>query len=164
MIVAKLMYGLTSIPPSKADANKIDAFQMRGLRKILKVKHPYWSMISNKKLLEIANDKLGNEQDKSCLTKLSSRLIERQIVLFAHTIRLEDQDPFKRIAIDEAGNRVRSDFRRTGRPRTKWYDTTRNHAIKKLIKEGHLPRDIVNESTKQEVNEFIVQMAQNRHI
>ena len=33
VIVAKLMYGLTSIPLSKADANKIDAFQMRGLRK-----------------------------------------------------------------------------------------------------------------------------------
>ena len=109
MIVARLMYGLTSIPFSKADANKIDAFRMRGLRKILKAKHPYWSRISNKKLLEMANDKLGNEQDKSCLTKLSIRLIERQIVLFAHTIRLEDQDPLKIIAIDEAGNRVRSD-------------------------------------------------------
>ena len=96
--------------------------------------------------------------------KLSSRLIERQIVLFAHTIRLEEQDPLKKISSDEAGNRVRSDFRRTGRPRTKWYDTTRNHVIWKLIKEGHLPRNILNESTKQEINELIVQMAQNRHI
>ena len=33
VIVAKLMYGLTSIPLSKADANKLDAFLMRGLRK-----------------------------------------------------------------------------------------------------------------------------------
>ena len=164
VIVAKLMYGLTSIPLSKVDTNKIDAFQMRGPRKILEIKHPYWSRISNKKLLEMANDKLGNEQDKSCLTKLSSRLIERQIALFAHTIKFEDQDLLKIIAIDEAGNRVRSDFRRTGRPRTKWYDATKNHAIKKFIKEGHFPRDIINESTKQEVNEFIVQMALNRHI
>ena len=128
MIVTKLMYGFTSIPLSKAEANKIDAFQMRGLMEILKASHPYWSRISNKKLLEIANDKPGNEQDKSCLTKLSSRLIDRHIVLFAHTIRPEDQDPLKIIAIDGARNRVRSDFRRTGRPRTKWYDTTRNHA------------------------------------
>ena len=96
----------------------------------MKVKHPYWSRISNKKLLEMANDKLGNEQDKSCLTKLSSRLIERQIVLFAHTVRFGEQDPLKIISTHEAGNRVRSDFRRTGRPRTKWYDTTRNHVIK----------------------------------
>ena len=81
-----------------------------------------------------------------------------------HTIRLEEQDPLKIISIDEAGNRVRSDFRRTGRPRTKWYDTTRNHVIKKLIKEGHPSRNIVNVSTKREMNEFIIQMTQNRHI
>ena len=46
----------------------------------MKAKHPYWSRISNKKLLEMANDKLGNEQDKNCLKKLPSRLIERQII------------------------------------------------------------------------------------
>ena len=34
---------------------------------------------------------------------------------------------------------------------------------KKCIKEGHLPRHIVNESTKQEINEFIMQKAQNKH-
>ena len=130
----------------------------------MKVKHPYWSRISKKKLREMANEKLGDEQDKNCLRKLSCRLIERQIVLFAHTIRLKEQDPFNKISTDETGNRVRSDFRRTGRPRTKWYDTTRNHVIKKLIKEGHLPRNIINESAKQEVNEVIIQMAQNRHI
>ena len=33
VIVTKLMYGLTSIPLSRADANKLDAFHMRGLRK-----------------------------------------------------------------------------------------------------------------------------------
>ena len=111
----------------------------------------------------MANEKLGNEQDKNCLRKLSSRLIERRIVLFAHTIRLEEQDPLKKTSIDETGNRVRSDFRRTGRPRTKCYDTTRNHVIKKLIKEGHLPRNVINENTKQQINELIIQMAQNRH-
>ena len=66
VIAARLMYGLTPKPLSKADANKLDAFQVRGLREILKIKHPYWPRISNKKLLEIANDKLRNEQDKSC--------------------------------------------------------------------------------------------------
>ena len=106
-----------------------------------------------------------NEQDKSCLEKRSSRLIERHTILLARTIiRLNEQDPLKIIAIDESGGRVRSDFRPAGRPRTKWYDTTRNHAIKKLIKEGHLPRDVLARSTKQEVNGFIVIMAQDRHI
>ena len=116
VVVTKLMYGLISITLSKADADKIDAFQMKRLRNILKVKHPYWSRISNKKLFEMGNDKLGNEQDKKCLKKLSSRLIERQIVLFAHAIRFEEQDPFKQKSIDETGNRVMSYFRRTGSP------------------------------------------------
>ena len=120
VIVAKLMYGLSWIPLSRADANKIDAFQLRGLNKHLKIKHPYWSRVSNKKLLEIANGKLKNEQDKSCLERLSKRLIERQIVLLAHTIRLDEQDPLKRIAVDETGGRIRSYFRRAGGPRTKW--------------------------------------------
>ena len=156
MIVAKLMCGLTSVPLSKADANKLDAFQMRGLRKRFEIKHPYWPRTSNKKLLEIANDKFKNEQDKSCLERLSKRPMEKQIVLLAHTIRFDEQDPLKIISID--------DFRRTGRPRTRWYDTTRNHTIKELIKEGHLPRNVSDICTKQELNEFIVQMAQDRHI
>ena len=53
---------------------------------------------------------------------------------------------------------------RTSRPRIKWYDATRSHAIRQFIKEGHLPRDVNAVSTKQELNEFIVKMAQDRHI
>ena len=162
--VAKLMYGLSSIPLPKADANKLDAFQMRGLRNFLKIKHPYWPRAPSRKLFEIANSKLKNELDKSYLERLPKKLIERQIVLLAHTIRLGEQDPLKRTTIDETGGRIWSDVRRTGRPRTKWYDTTRSHAIKTLIKEGHLPRDVIAISTKQELNEFITKMTQDRHI
>ena len=155
---------LTSIPLPEADANKLDAFQMKGLRKILKIKHPSWSIIFNKKLLEIANDKPKNEQDKSCLERLSKRFIERHIALIAHTIRFDEQFPPKIFSVDETEGRVRSYFRRKGGPRTKLYDTMRNHTIKKLIKEGHLPRNVSNISIKQELNEFIIQMAQDRHI
>ena len=120
--------------------------------------------MSNKNLLEVANEKLKEERNKKSLEILSSRFIERQIVLLAYTIRLDAQDPFKIILVDEAGSRVKADFRRAGRPRTKWYDTTRNHAIKKLIREGHLPREIVTRSTRQEINEFILKTTHDRHI
>ena len=153
VIVATLMYGLSSIPFPRADANKIDAFQRAEEKKI---KHPCWSRVPDKKLFEIANDKFRNEQGKSCLERLSKRLIERQIVLLAHTIKLDEQGPLKRIAIDETGGRIRSYFRRASRPRTKWYDTTRSHAIQKLVQEGHLPRDVIARSTKQKIHEFII--------
>ena len=112
----------------------------------------------------MANDNFRHEQDKSCFERLSNRLIERQIALLAHTVIFVERDPLKRIAVDETGGRIRSDFRRAGRPRSKWHGTTRSHAIKKLIKEGHLPRDVITRSTKQEVNGLILKMAQGRHI
>ena len=60
VVVAKLMYGLASIPLTTADG-KNGAFQMKGLRKILHIKNLYWPRASNKKLLERANAKLSRE-------------------------------------------------------------------------------------------------------
>ena len=108
-----------------------------------------------------ANSKISRTRVAS---KDPGRPIERQIVLLAHAVRLDEQDPLKRIAIDETGGRIRSDFRRAGRPRTKLYDTTRSHAIRELIKEGYLPRDVIAISIQQKLNYFIVEMAQDRHI
>ena len=39
VIVAKLMYGIASIPLTKADGIKIDACQMKGPRKVLNTKN-----------------------------------------------------------------------------------------------------------------------------
>ena len=83
--VAKLMYGLATIPLTKADGGKIDAFPMKGLRKILNIKNPYWSRASNKKPLERANVRPSGELENKELKRLSTRLIERQIVLSVRT-------------------------------------------------------------------------------
>ena len=61
VMIAKLMYGLASIPLTKADGRKNGAFQMKGLTNILHIKNPYWSRVSNKILLERANAKLNGE-------------------------------------------------------------------------------------------------------
>ena len=47
VVVSKLFYGLESVPFTEQDCNRLDAFQYRGLRKILHIKHPYWSHIKN---------------------------------------------------------------------------------------------------------------------
>ena len=98
------MYGLASIPLTKADGRQIDAFQMKGLRKILTITSPYWSRVSNKKLLEKVNVKLKGELEDKELRKLSTRLIDRQITLYAHIIRAEEDDPMKMISIRKTKN------------------------------------------------------------
>ena len=164
VIVAKVLYGLESIPLTKADGRKLDAFQMKGLRKILKIKNPYWSRVSNEKLLEMTNDKLKLENEDKPLRRLSERIIDRQITLYAHVIRANEDDPMQKISIDVTGERIKADFRRPGHPRIKWYDTTRKHIINKLKMEGILPQDEDRLLNRQEINSIIVNCAIERYI
>ena len=58
----------------------------------------------------------------------------------------------KKISITEQGERVKADFRRVGRPRVKWYDTTRGHIIKLRRKAG-----IINDQVaRHEINDYII--------
>ena len=66
----------------------------------------------------------------------------------------------KNIPITEHGERVKADFRRVGRPRVKWYDTTRGHISKLLRKE-----DIINDQVvRHEINDYIIKYALDREI
>eukprot|EP00972_Heterocapsa_arctica_P071268 10527045-Heterocapsa_arctica.AAC.1 len=47
IIVSKLPHGLESLCLTEADQAKLDAFQIRGLRKILGIKHSFWSKVAN---------------------------------------------------------------------------------------------------------------------
>ena len=51
-IVAQLSYGLNTLLLTPAMLSKMDAFQMRGLRYILKIEHAYYSRISNKEVYD----------------------------------------------------------------------------------------------------------------
>ena len=82
----------------------------------MRVKNPCWPRVSNKKLLEIVNDRLKGKQGDKEFRRLSKILIERQMALYAHIIRSEEEDPMKTISITEQGERVKADFRRAGRP------------------------------------------------
>ena len=66
----------------------------------------------------------------------------------------------KSISITEQVGRVKADFRRVGRPRVKWYGTTRGHIIKLLRKEG-----IINDQVaRHEINDYIIKYALDRGI
>ena len=133
---------------------------MKGPRKILHIKNPYWPRVSNKKLLERVNAKLNGELENTELRRLSTRPIERQVVLYAHMIRAAEGDPMKSVSVTEQGERVRADFRRVGRPRVKRYDTTRGHIITLLRKEGVINDQVV----RHEINDYIVKYALDRDI
>ena len=59
----------------------------------------------------------------------------------AHMIRSEEGDLTKTCAINNDGTRLNAGYKRTGRPRIKWYDQVMDACIQKLILLGILLPD-----------------------
>ena len=85
---------MESVPFTEQDCDRLDAFQYRGLRKILNIKHPFWSRVKNKDILEMANTRAKTKPDKQIIP-VSQRLVHRQIKLYGHIIRADDLDLMK---------------------------------------------------------------------
>ena len=58
VIASKLLYGLESASLTQAEYTRLDAFQISALRKILRVPHPYYSGVSNNRVMEVANQRI----------------------------------------------------------------------------------------------------------
>ena len=52
ILVAQFTYRLSTVQLTPAMLNRLDAFQMPGLRRILKTEHSYYSRISNQKVYD----------------------------------------------------------------------------------------------------------------
>eukprot|EP00972_Heterocapsa_arctica_P105538 15548666-Heterocapsa_arctica.AAC.1 len=97
VIVSKLLYGLEALSISPSDSDKLNAFQNKGLRKILGIKHSYWSRVSNKDIMIQANYRARLPEGKSIQT-MSDRLYRKQLTLFGHLLRAPEDDLLKLVS------------------------------------------------------------------
>ena len=58
-VISQLIYGLETIPLTDGLINKLDAFQMKGFRKIVQIDHTYYSRVSNKTVMDTLNRNIG---------------------------------------------------------------------------------------------------------
>ncbi len=163
MVATRALYGLEAIPLTQADDNKLDAFHNRGLRRLLRIKHSFWSRVSNNDVIKLANERAKLKEDK-VIKPLSQVLSRKQISLYAHIIRAPNTDPMKKISITMDGKRKHANWRRVGRPRTKWYDTTKVKVLDTLTKKGVVPEQWFQHMRPNEVNSLIIEAAQERLI
>ena len=56
----------------------------------------------------------------------------------AHLLRSEENDIMKTCTVDNNGFRITAGFKRTGRPRIKWYDQVMNSCFDRLVKTKYL--------------------------
>ena len=159
VITTKLLYGLASASLSNTDKKRLDAFQNKGLRKILGIKHAYFSRIRNQQVIATANQEAKPKKHKEII-KMFKKL-ERQITLFAHLFRAPEDDEMKKIAVQPNGKRVWAGFRRVGKPKLKWYEVVRSATIDKLNL-NILPANWKNQMSEIEMLQMIIDTAHDR--
>ena len=159
--VSKLFYGLESVPFAEQDCNRLDAFQYRGLIKVPHIKHPFWSHVEHKDVLELAYTRAATTSNKQ-IASLSQHLVHRQIKLYGHVIRAEDLDLMTNNSMYQDGTRRTTFFRKTERPRSKWHTVTRKRTIKHLINKNVILRFWQNHIRDNELGHLIVGAAEHR--
>ena len=111
VVTAQLTYGMNVIYLTDSLINKLDAFQLRGLRAMLDIDHAYWFRISNEEVFARANKEMntnrgtetmewhhfqGQHQHKQHIRNISEIIQDRQVTLLGHILRLDDKAPEKK--------------------------------------------------------------------
>ena len=122
VIHSKILYGMETLVISQSDYDKNDAFRVRIFRKILNIKHSFWSHVTNETVMNTANTKAQQNIDKTIeITPLSFKLKQRIVQCIGHIIRRDPiTDQMRAISIDEDGNRISAPKQwRSGGPKLK---------------------------------------------
>ena len=110
-ICGKLTYGLFTATLNAKEKRKLDGFQARCLRRILRIPHSHYSRISNATVLSIA----GDEQ-------LSQKMLQQQKKYWQKLVARDAEDPARKMILKPDSNEMRIlvEKRRRGRPRKRW--------------------------------------------
>ena len=82
----------------------------------------------------------------------------------ARLLRSEENDIMKTCTLDNSGMRVTAVFKRTGRPRIKWYDQMMNSCFDRLVKMDLLLPNWREYIRDDEAKQVVLQTAIDREI
>ena len=99
LIRSKLVYAFETATLNTNARKRIDAFQLKGLRQILKPKTTFIDRSNtNERVYQLANKALNTgAKTKRQITSFSQYLEEKTTSLFGHVLRAPDTDPIRDI-------------------------------------------------------------------
>ena len=167
IIISQLTYGLSTVQLTDSLLNRLDAFQMRGLRYILGVEHAYYSGVSNEEIYERIKMVLNEGEDLNIewsefinahkysdirtLEKVSDYVMRQQNSLYGHIIRADHSDIMRQVTITENLEPPKKMVLRSGRPRESWVWSNNSYAMRKHCSEIY----DVREETHVEMINFL---------
>ena len=130
---------------------------------MLGIKHSYHSHISNEVVMQRASQRIRLKEGRT-ITKMSEKLISRQIKIMSHLLSAEENDITETCTVDHNGLRISAGFKRTGRPRIKWYDQVMNSCFERLITMGLLLPNWREDIRVDEAKQIVLQTATDREL
>ena len=113
---SKVLYGLECIQLTQPDLDKINSFQMKSLRRILKIPPTFIDRsYSNQRVLDVLRD-----THRLSIHLFSQIWLKRKLKLFGHILRSSPDDPLRQVLFEYNSFTPRIEYRRPGRPRTDW--------------------------------------------
>jgi len=143
IIRSKLLYGLETMQLTQNEKLRIDAHQMKGIRRILNIPPTHVDRTwTNELVMKKANEEADMKGNKQILkfTEMWKRL---KFKLLGHLLRADYRDPLHQITFKSILKEPRLPIkRRVGRPRDQWIVETMKEAFEHLkIVEEQLPRE-----------------------
>ena len=128
-VLSKLLYGLETVWLLKGDLARLNAFQARCLRQILRIPPSYVSRVPNSTVLAEAG-----------VQTLSGKLLQKQLQLFCKVAQLPPHSFLRQMAFEPGTNFPRKwrGRRPVGRPRQTWTKCVHAHAVASAGSQRHL--------------------------
>ena len=131
VVRSKLLYGLETVHLTDAMSNKLDAFQIRGLRKILKIAPTHVNRANtNKHVLERATQHAyPHHTDNRKVELFSVFQKKRKAKLLGHILRALALNTLRQVSFQpHSAQRVEYGKKRVGKPRQSWIHQTKQFA------------------------------------
>ena len=137
VIFGKSLYGLETIQLTRAEQDRIDAFQMKMFRRVLQVPPTHvdreWT---NQKVIRMLIDTTKYKH-----VRLSETWRKRKITLLGHILRSPTTDPMRQVLFEQGTYAPRIEHtRRVGKPTANWLIETCKEAFASCrARKKHLP-------------------------
>jgi hypothetical protein len=157
IIRSKLVYGLETIYLTSAQNTRINAFQLKGLRRILHLKTTFIDRNNtNEFVVQKANEALNAGRyhlppaQQKQVRIFSEYLREKQLTLFGHVLRAPNQDPMRITTfLPNSASLVEGWKRRVGRPKKHWAKEMREIAWK-ITQNNNIPEHLEDDRHHQD--------------
>ena len=163
VVTSKVLYGLETLEPTCSVANVLDTFQLKGLRKILRLHTTFVQRNNtNEYVYKRANEVLGapTEGVETKIKPLTEVLAQKRLKLLGHVVRRERQHPLHQSAFKTQSAVPReTEHRRIGWPRKFWTTTNMEKAWITIKSLDTSIRDIPFNKHDREIREKIIDHA-----